>query len=218
LIKLLLVDDHALVRSGLKRLLDDITNFSVRGEAASGEQACSFCRRHPQDVDVVLMDMRMPGMGGIEATGKIARMPGDMRIIALTSSKDVLVSRHFIEAGANGFVSKDSGFQQLVDAIRAVHGGRTYFDNDIAQRMALRSLQPDTCPFDRLSARELQVCLMISGGEKIRAIAEAMHVLPKTINTYRYRIFAKLQIESDVALTQLACSWGLVEIHRATSD
>ncbi len=219
LIKILLVDDHALVRSGLKRLLNDIPHFTVQGEAASGEQACSFCRRNPEDVDVVLMDMRMPGMGGIEATGKITRMPGGIRVVALTSSKDVLVSRHFINAGASGFVSKDSSFNDLVDAVRTVNAGKTYLDNGTAQRMALQALEPEPeqSPFERLSARELQVCLMISGGEKIRAIAEALHVLPKTVNTYRYRIFDKLQIENDVALMQLACSWGLVEIPRVPS-
>ncbi len=218
MIKLLLVDDHALVRKGLARLLNDIPNFSVLGEAANGEEACHFCRRDPQDVDVVLMDMRMPGMGGIAATGKITRMPGNIRVVALTSSKDLLVSRHFLSSGAGGFLSKDSSFNELVAAIRAVHAGRTYLDSDTAQRMALQSLQPEQSPFDRLSARELQVCLMISAGEKIRAIAEVMHVLPKTINTYRYRIFDKLQIENDVALAQLASSYGLIEVDRTASD
>jgi two-component system, NarL family, invasion response regulator UvrY len=217
LIKLLLVDDHDLVRTGLKRLLGDLSDFTVLGEAATGEQACNFCRRHSQELDIVLMDMRMPGMGGIEATRKITRMPGNIRVVALTSSKDTLVGRQFLSSGAAGFLSKDSSFNDLETAIREVHAGGSFLDSNIAQRMALQTISPDQSPFDRLSARELQVCLMISGGEKIVAIAEVMHVLPKTVNTYRYRIFDKLQISSDVALAKLAYSYGLVDISRVTS-
>jgi two-component system invasion response regulator UvrY len=215
LIRLLLVDDHDLVRSGLMRMLQDVAGLEVTGEAASGEQAYSFCRKH--SVDIVLMDMRMPGMGGMEATRKITRAFKSTRVIALTGSKDELMGSQFLKAGASGLLYKDSRFSDLLDAIQLVYKGGRYLCDDLAKRLALRTVETKVSPFEALTERELQTCLMITGSYKIGDIADFFHVSPKTINTYRYRIFAKLQVSGDVEMALMMVRHRLVEINGTPS-
>jgi two-component system invasion response regulator UvrY len=206
-----------MVRTGLVRMLNDIEGFCVVSEAASGEEAYAYCRKSADLIDVVLMDMRMPGMGGMEATRRISRAFASIRVIALSSCKNELVGRQFLHVGAQGFLSKDDCFTNLVTAIRSVSSGVPYLCRDLAQSLALLSMQGEQSPFARLTERELQICLMIVEGKKISAIADCLHVLPKSINTYRYRMFDKLQVDSDVAMTRLAIAHGLIEISQTAS-
>ncbi len=221
MIKLLLVDDHDLFRNGLRSLLEDESDIIVVGEAASGEQALDFCRG--QRVDIVLMDMRMPGMGGMEATRRItrvvdgARLIEDTRVIALTASKNETISSQFLKAGAAGFISKDARFTDLLHAIRSVNTGSPYLCGDLARRMALMSTQAGCSPFESLTSREFQICQMIVECRKAPAIAALLHLSTKTINTYRYRIFEKLKVSGDVELTHLALRFGLIELAVAAS-
>lgn len=209
MISLLLVDDHELVRAGIRRILEDIKGLVIAGEAACGEDAIKWCRQHT--VNVVLMDMNMPGIGGLEATRKIVRYNPDIRIIMLTIHTENPLPARVMQAGASGYLSKGAAPQEVVSAIRAVHAGQRYIASDIAQQMALSQIEPQKAesPFSCLSERELQIMLMITRGQKVTEISEQLNLSPKTVNSYRYRMFSKLNISGDVELTHLAIRHGL---------
>jgi len=208
LISVLLVDDHELVRAGIRRILEDIKGIKVVGEAPCGEDAVKWCRSN--DVDIVLMDMNMPGIGGLEATKKIVRFSPDIKIIMLTIYTENPLPAKVMQAGAYGYLSKGAAPQEVVNAIRLVDSGQRYIASDIAQQMALSQIAPQSeTPFDSLSERELQIMLMITKGQKVNEISEQLNLSPKTVNSYRYRMFSKLNISGDVELTHLAIRHGL---------
>ncbi|MEQ9905905.1 UvrY/SirA/GacA family response regulator transcription factor [Pectobacterium aroidearum] len=208
MISVFLVDDHELVRAGIRRILDDIKGLKVVGEACCGEDAVKWCRSN--DVDVVLMDMSMPGIGGLEATRKILRFTPDIKVIMLTIYTENPLPAKVMQAGAAGYVSKAAAPQEVISAIRAVHAGKRYIASDIAQQMALSQLKPQTdAPLECLSERELQIMLMITKGQKVTEISDQLNLSPKTVNSYRYRMFSKLNINGDVELTHLAIKHGL---------
>lgn len=210
LISVLLVDDHELVRAGIRSILGDIKGITVIHEATCGEEAVKWCRSH--HVDVVLMDMNMPGMGGLEATRKILRQSPAIKIIMLTIHTENPLPAKVMQAGAAGYLSKDTAPEQMVHAIRTVHVGQRYIGPEIAQQMALSQLEPETeTPFSSLSERELQIMLMLTKGQKTHEIAEQLNLSPKTVNSYRYRMFSKLNISGDVELTHLAIRHGLFD-------
>lgn len=210
MIKVLVVDDHDLVRSGITRLLADAKGITVVGEAASGEDAVQFVR--DKGPDIVLMDIRMPGIGGLEATSRIKRFAPDIKVIAVTACDDNPFANRLLQAGACGYLTKGAGADEMVHAILRVHSGHKYISPEIAQRMALRPFQQDQeSPFEKLSERELQIALMIVGCQKVNDIGEKLFLSPKTVNSYRYRIFEKLGIDGDVQLTHMALQYGLVE-------
>jgi len=206
----LVVDDHELVRSGISRLLTDAKGIEVVGEAASGEEAVQFAKEHSPDI--ILMDIRMPGIGGLEATRKITRHNPEIQVIAVTACDDNPYATRLLQAGAAGYITKGADADEMVRAIMKVKSGQKYISPDIAQRMALKPFQQDqTSPFDELSEREMQITLMIVGCQKVAEISEKLFLSPKTVNSYRYRIFEKLEIDSDVELTLLAMRHGLVD-------
>lgn len=210
MIRILIVDDHDLVRTGLSRMLGDVQGIDVVAEAATGEEAIDHCRR--KRIDLVLMDVRMPGIGGLEATRKIHQINPDIKVIAVTICDDQLYPTKLMEAGACGYVTKGVSIDEMVTAIKTVASGKRYVSPDIAQMLALKSLTPEKfSPFESLSTREMQIALMIVGCEKVQAISDQLSLSPKTVNSYRYRIFEKLAISSDVELTHLAIRHGLVE-------
>ncbi|MCR9191977.1 MAG: UvrY/SirA/GacA family response regulator transcription factor [Gammaproteobacteria bacterium] len=210
MINVLIVDDHALVRMGIRRLLDDLPDIAVVGEAENGERALDFIRTHRPDV--VLLDMKMPGIDGWEVTRRLHKSHPEVKIIAVTAlSTDSLPSR-VLQLGAMGYLTKESGSQELAAAIRKVYQGERYLSAEIAQKMAINSLQSDQeTPFDSLSEREMQIMLMITRGTTVQEIAERLFLSSKTINGYRYRIFDKLGIKNDVELTYLAMKHRLIE-------
>jgi two-component system, NarL family, invasion response regulator UvrY len=166
LISVLLVDDHELVRAGIRRILEDIKGIKVVGEAQCGEDAVKWCRGNA--VDIVLMDMNMPGIGGLEATRKIVRYAPDVKVIMLTIHTENPLPAKVMQAGAAGYLSKGAAPQDVVNAIRTVQAGQRYIASDIAQQMALSQLEPQTeTPFSCLSERELQIMLMITKGKKL---------------------------------------------------
>ena len=204
------MDDHALVRMGIRRLLDDVHDINVMGEAENGERALDFIRK--QIPDVVLLDMKMPGIDGWEVTRRLQKSPPEVKIIAVTAlSTDCLPGR-VLQLGAMGYLTKESGSQDLTLAIRKVYQGELFLSPEIAQKMALSSLQANQeSPFDALSEREMQVMLMITRGESVNSISERLFLSSKTVNGYRYRIFEKLKIKNDVALTYLAMQHRLID-------
>ncbi len=209
LIRVLVVDDHELVRSGISRLLSDSKGIEVIGQAASGEDAVQWVRNDAPDV--ILMDIHMPGIGGMEATRKILRSHPDVHVIAVTALDDNPYAARLMQAGASGYITKGADASEMITAIMKVRSGQKYISPEIAQRMALKPFQEDQkSPFDELSEREMQIALMIVGCQKVADISEKLFLSPKTVNSYRYRIFDKLDISSDVELALLAMRHGLV--------
>ena len=210
MISVFLVDDHELVRAGIRRILDDVKGIKVVGEAHCGEDAVKWCRTN--NADVVLMDMNMPGIGGLEATRKMLRYNPDIKIIVLTVHTENPLPAKVMQAGAAGYLSKGTAPQEMVNAIRTVCAGQRYIALDIAQQMALRQVMPDSDnPFASLSERELQIMMMITKGQKVNEISEQLSLSPKTVNSYRYRMFSKLNINGDVELTHLAIRHGMLK-------
>jgi DNA-binding NarL/FixJ family response regulator len=209
-IKVLVVDDHDLVRMGITRMLADIDGLKVVGEAACGEDALRLARE--LDPQVVLMDVRMPGIGGLEATRKLLRQHPDVRILAVTACDEEPFPSRLLKAGAAGYLTKGAALEEMVHAIRAVASGQRYISPDIAQQLALRTLDEEmtASPFESLSEREMQITMMIVNCQKVQEISDRLFLSPKTVNTYRYRIFEKLGIDSDVELTLLAVRHGLL--------
>jgi two-component system invasion response regulator UvrY len=209
-IKVFLVDDHELVRTGIRRILEDVRGIKVVGEAHSGEDAVKWCRT--EQADIVLMDMNMPGIGGLEATKKILRFNPDMKVIVLTIHTENPFPTKVMQAGAAGYLTKGAGPDEMVNAIRMVQSGQRYLSPEIAQQMALSQFTPNSeNPFKELSERELQIMMMITKGEKVTDISEQLNLSPKTVNSYRYRLFSKLNISGDVELTHLAIRHGILD-------
>ncbi|WP_338885282.1 UvrY/SirA/GacA family response regulator transcription factor [Xenorhabdus sp. TH1] len=210
MINVLLVDDHELVRIGVKGVLDDIKGIKVVGEASSGEDAVRWCRSN--STDIVMMDMGMPGIGGLEAAKKIIRYSPDIRVIMLTIHTESSLPTKVMQAGIRGYLSKAAAPQDMINAIRTVYAGQRYISPDIAQQMALNQLSPaKENPLDELSERELQIMTMITQGRKVNEISELLNLSPKTVNSYRYRMFSKLNIKGDVELTHMAIRCGLLD-------
>jgi len=210
-INILLVDNQVLVRSGLRRLLDDIDGLKVIGEAGSGEQAVALCRE--LGPHVVLMDAQIQGIGGLEATRRIVRADPDINIVIVTLQVDDPIQPQFLEAGASGCLTKHCSVEEIADAVRAVVLGERYISADIARQMALSMLPGSVqSPFDLLSQREVQVLMMVAQGQGVHDISERLCLSSKTVSTYRYRLFEKLGVENDVELTRLAIRHGIVGI------
>lgn len=211
LIRILLVDDHDLVRTAIARILSDISDLDVVGQANSGEQA--YVLVGELNPHVVVMDIRMPGIGGLEATHKIKQRYPEVKILALSACEDEPFPTRLLQAGASGYVTKGACIDETITAIRQVAAGKRYLSPAIAQQMALKScdINQQACPFEQLSKREMQISLMIASGKKIQLISDLLCVSPKTVNTYRYRIFEKLNIDNDVELALLAVRHNLVD-------
>ena len=211
MIRVLVVDDHDLVRTGISRMLADIDGLQVIGQAESGEAAIKKSRELKPDV--VLMDVKMPGIGGLEATRKLLRSHPDIKVIAVTVCEEDPFPTRLLQAGAAGYLTKGAALDEMVQAIRMVFAGQRYISPQIAQQLALKSFQPKVngYPFDLLSEREIQIALMIANCQKVQAISDKLCLSPKTVNTYRYRIYEKLAITSDVELALLAVRHGMVD-------
>ena len=211
MIRILLVDDHDLFRAGMGSILRSQDGMVVVGEYSDGEQAVEAVRREAPDL--VLMDVNMPGIGGIEATRKILKIAPQTKIIAVTVLSDDPFPNQLLDAGARGYISKGSGSQEMMEAIETVMRGNYYISSDVAQKLTLTNFRNrgEASPLDTLSAREMQIMLMITRGQSNQEISDALFLSPKTISTYRHRLFEKLDVSNDVELTHLAIRHGLLE-------
>lgn len=213
MINVFLVDDHELVRTGIRRILEDVRGIKIVGEADSGEAAVRWCRAN--DTDIVLMDMNMPGIGGLEATRRILRYKPDIKVIVISIHSEEPYPTKVMHAGAAGYLTKASAPSEVINAIRQVKSGQRYLSPEIAQQMALNPFKsPDENPFHCLSERELQIMMMITQGQKVNEISEQLNLTSKTVNSYRYRLFAKLHIGGDVELTHLAIRHGMLDTEK----
>ncbi len=215
MISVLLTDDHMLVRSGIRRLLEDSNQVKIIGEADCGEDSLKLAQELKPDV--ILMDVNMPGIGGVEACRRILQRDPAQKIIALTIHNEQTFPKRMLEIGARGYLTKECGVDEILVAIKQVHNGGAYIAPSIAQQLAL-SLLPGHGhnPIDRLSRREFQVMLMISHGLTNAEISAKLCLSPKTVSTYRLRLLEKLGAQSEVDLVKIAVEQGMVEF--ASSD
>lgn len=210
-----IVDDHALVRAGMRMILDAEPGIEVVGEAESAEVALPQIRSlKPQ---VVLCDLHLPGMSGLELTERIVSGQRGTAVITVSVLEDGPMPRRMLDAGASGYVGKGGDASELVRAVRSVAEGRRYLGSSVAQNMALSSLAPSESPFDPLSARELEIALLLVQGMRQSQIAEKLSLSPKTVHTHKSRMFTQLRIKDTVALTRLASQYGLVEASRVVA-
>jgi DNA-binding NarL/FixJ family response regulator len=208
-IRVLIIDDHALVRSGLRLLLADAGDIEVVGEAATGEEGLAQARRLRPDV--ALCDLHLPGISGLEVTSRIARGGGATRVLVVSVLEDGPMPRRLLEAGADGYVGKGCDAAELVRAVRAVAAGRRYLAGAIAQSLALSGVAGEGTPFDALSARELEVAMLLLRGMRQEDIARRLSLSAKTVNTHKSRLFGKLGIRDSIALARMAGRHGLAE-------
>ncbi len=209
-INVMVVDDHELVRTGISRLLADTPDLKVSAQAESGEQALQLARE--QVPDVVLLDVNMPGIGGIETTRRLLHISPNIRVLVVSGLAEEPYPSMILKAGARGYITKGAPPEEMILAIRKVMEGRKYYSADIAEQLASSYVsEQKQSPFDLLSDRERQVALMVASCNSAQQIADQLFVSVKTVNTYRYRIFEKLNIDSDVKLTHLAMRYGLIQ-------
>jgi two-component system invasion response regulator UvrY len=206
----LLVDDHELVRAGFKRLLEDGDTFEVVAESGSGEEAVQdFNKHHPQ---VVVMDISMPGIGGVGAIERIIAREPSARILVLSVHEDSVFTTRAMQAGALGFIPKRSAPEEMLKAVEMVAQGKTCIAPEIAQQLAMQKLTGSENPLDILSQREFEVFRLLAEGKTVNDIAEILSVSPKTVGTHHTNIKQKLNVSNSAELARLAIRSGLVEV------
>lgn len=207
-VRILLVDDHKLIRVGLRQILEAEGSYEIVGEAENGEQALELARElHP---DIVVMDINMPQMNGIEATRRMLRISPAPKVLIVTMHSAEPMPSKLLEAGASGYLSKDNAAEEILGALNELRRGKRYLSAELARRMALSGLDGES-PLKEVSDREMDVLLRVVDGQSLQEIADALSVSPKTVATYRYRLYGKLGVRNDVELTRLAVRYQLVE-------
>lgn len=208
-IRVFLVDDHALVRAGMRMILAEATDIEIVGEADTGEEALRQVRQLRPDI--VLCDLHLPGVSGLEVTERIVKGKYGTRVIVVSVLDDGPMPRRLIEAGASGYVGKGGDAAELLRAVRAVAAGKRFLASAVAQNLALLGLEGEASPFDALTARELEVAMLLVQGLRQEEIARRLSLSAKTINTHKSRLFTKLEIEDVIALARLASQYGLAD-------
>ncbi|ALF59120.1 response regulator [Psychrobacter urativorans] len=210
MIRVLVVDDHDLVRMGISRMLSDSTDIEVVGEADSGDMAIKLAKQ--LSPDVVLLDVNMPNIGGLEATKRLVQLDMGIKILAVSSMVAQPYPSMLLKAGVNGYITKGTPLDEMIRAIKKLYQGGRYFSHDVAEQLAEVLLSDNAAsPFDLLSDREKQVAMMVVNCQSPQQIADQLFVSVKTINTYRYRIYEKVGVDSDVKLTHMAIRHGLIQ-------
>ncbi|MBL4711711.1 MAG: response regulator [Gammaproteobacteria bacterium] len=210
-IRILIVDDHDLVRFGFKSLLNSQDGINVVDTVSCGEDAINWCRDNEGDIDVILMDVNMPGIGGIGATKRISQSWPVIGIIIVTVHDGGPLPKKLLKGGAKGYLTKGNAVEEMIAAIHDVHKGKHYIAKDIAQQLALSVLPGEVNPLDILSMRETQVLMMIAQGTKTKEISEILSLSPKTISTYRMRLYSKLDVSSDIEMLHMAMKHGVLD-------
>ena len=209
MIKVLIADDHALVRTGFRLLLDEPNDIEVVAEAESGEQAYAlFGEVAP---DVIMIDLAMPGIGGIEAIKKIIARDSTARILALSAHEDISHPKRVMQAGALGYLSKRQAPDVLIDAIRRIARGERVIDPDLAQQMAMAGVNGSASPLEDLSEREFEVFEKLALGKSVTQIAETLNLSPSTVGTHLYKVKQKLGLSNQAEITLLAVRYGVIE-------
>ena len=208
-LKLMLVDDHAVVRGGFKVLLQTWDDVEVIAEASSGEEALQLYESHRPDV--VVMDITMPGIGGLEAIERIMAKENHARILVLSAHEDSVHPKRVLNAGAMGYLTKRSAAEELIKAIRTVAGGKRYLEASVAQQMAIQQLSGEQNPVDVLSDREFEVFMALAKGKTTNDIAETLCLSPRTVGTHLYNIKQKLNANNSAEIALIAMRSGLID-------
>ena len=208
-IRVFLLDDHALVRTGLRMILSAQSDIETVGEAESGEEALPLIRSLKPDV--VLCDLHLPGISGLEVTERIVRAHARCRVVIVSVLEDGPLPKRLLDVGASGYVGKGGDAGELLNAVRNAVRGKRYLGSSIARNMALASVGGDESPFDQLSPRELEVAMLLVQGMRQDAIARRLSLSPKTVNTHKSRLFEKIGVEDNIALARLAARYGLMD-------
>ncbi len=208
-VKVMLVDDHAVVRMGFKMLLESASDIRVIAEAENGEQAVKLYMEHKPDV--VVMDITMPGIGGIEAIDRIMAKDGSARILVLSAHEDSVHPKRVLNAGALGYLTKRSAAEELIKAIRTVALRKMYLEASVAQQMAIQQLSGETNPVDVLSDREFEVFMSLAKGKTTNEIADTLCLSPRTVGTHLYNIKQKLNANNSAEIALIAMRAGLID-------
>jgi two-component system, NarL family, invasion response regulator UvrY len=209
MIRIAIVDDHAMVRAGLRQFFADQPDFSVVAEAANGREALDIVRKG--EVDVVVMDIAMPDQSGVDALAAIRARAPDLPVLILSGYPEEHYATTLLRQGASGYLNKDCDPEEIVKAIRTVCRGRKYITAGVAERLADGLGGGDKLPHEELSERELQVFLRLAKGETVGHMAESMSLSVKTISTYRTRVMEKMRLASNSDLTYYALKNGLIQ-------
>jgi len=208
--RILIVDDHAIVREGLKQILADTDDIVVGGEAENSSKALQMARKGPWDL--VLMDISMPDRSGLETLELLKKEHPGMKVLMLSMHRETLYAVRALKSGAAGYLNKQSAPDQLVDAIRLVASGKKYISPEVAQELASTvSGEREALPHETLSNREYQTLCLIASGLPVSAIADQLKLSVKTISMYRSRLLQKMQLKNNAELTHYAIRHGLVE-------
>jgi two-component system invasion response regulator UvrY len=208
-INVMLVDDHAVVRMGFKMLLESDTDIKVVAEAESGEQSIQRYVEHKPDV--VVMDITMPGIGGLEAIERILAKDNTAKILVLSAHEDSVHPKRVLNAGAMGYLTKRSAAEELIKAIRTVASGKKYLEASVAQQMAIQQLSGDQNPVDVLSPREFEVFMALAKGKTTNEIAETLFLSPRTVGTHLYNIKQKLNANNSAEIALIAMRSGVLD-------
>ena len=207
-INVLLVDDHAVVRAGFKTLLENQGDIDVIAEAESGESACRlFIERDP---DIVIMDLSLPGIGGLEAIRRIVSRQRDAKVLVFSMHEDTAFVEQALQAGARGYIGKSSAPVVLVEAVRQIANGNIYIDPDIAQRLAFQKTKGGDSPFEALSTREFEIFCLLAEGLSVNTVADRLSLSYKTVANYTTQIKSKLEVGTPAELARLAIRHGIV--------
>lgn len=208
-INVMLVDDHAVVRMGFKMLLESDADIKVIAEAESGEQSIQRYVEHKPDV--VVMDITMPGIGGLEAIERILAKDNAAKILVLSAHEDSVHPKRVLNAGAMGYLTKRSAAEELIKAIRTVASGKKYLEASVAQQMAIQQLSGDQNPVDVLSPREFEVFMALAKGKTTNEIADTLFLSPRTVGTHLYNIKQKLNANNSAEIALIAMRSGLLD-------
>ena len=207
-ISVILADDHAVVRMGFRLLLQDTKDITVAGEAESGEEVLKLL--NTLTADVIVMDLSMPGIGGLETISRIVSKDKSPKILILSAHEDAIYPKRSLKAGANGYLSKRGAAEELIKAIRQIHAGNMYIEPSIAQKVAMSQMGGETSPVDVLSEREFDVFMALANGKTVNQIAETLHLSPRTVGTHLYNIKQKLNASNQTELALIAIKSGLI--------
>ena len=208
-IKVLLVDDHAVVRMGFKMLIEAEAEIKVLGEAESGEVAVRLSQELKPDI--IIMDITMPGIGGLEAIDRIMAKDKNTKILVLSAHEDSVHPKRVLNAGAMGYLTKRSASEELIKAIKSIHQGKRYLDPNIAQQMAITQLSGETNPVEILSDREFEVFMALAKGKSTNEIADTLCLSPRTVGTHLYNIKQKLNANNSAEIALIAIRCGLID-------
>ena len=208
-IKILLVDDHAVVRMGFKMLIEAEDDITVIGEAESGEGAIKLFQELKPDI--IVMDITMPGIGGLEAIDRIIAKDKNTKILVLSAHEDSVHPKRVLNAGAMGYLTKRSAAEELIKAIKSIHQGKRYLEPNIAQQMAITQLSGETNPVEILSDREFEVFIALAKGKSTNEIADTLCLSPRTVGTHLYNIKQKLNANNSAEIALIAIRCGLID-------